>query len=106
MPGGSTRHHGAHPNHNEDDGTSFAAPVRIDDGRPAGRVDVVLLADGSALVSWMERVEGGAEVRVRRVTPSGVRSTGSRIAETTGGRSAGFPRMVAGPDGDVVLTWT
>ena len=37
---------------------------------PEGRVDVVLLADGGALVSWIERTgEKEAQVRVRRVGP-------------------------------------
>ena len=37
-----------------------------------GRVDVALLADGSALVAWVERTGGdGSDVRLRRVGPGG-----------------------------------
>ena len=51
-----------------DGGATFAAPVRVDGGNPEGRVDVQLLADGGALVSWIERTgETEAAVRVRRV---------------------------------------
>ncbi|HEV2149046.1 MAG TPA: hypothetical protein VGR37_16690, partial [Longimicrobiaceae bacterium] len=36
----------------DDAGATFGAPVRVDDGDPAGRVDVELLEGGEALVSW------------------------------------------------------
>ena len=50
-----------------DAGATFEAPIRMDEGKPAGRVDVALLRDGSALVSWIERTGGDtAAVRVRR----------------------------------------
>jgi hypothetical protein len=90
----------------DDAGERFAAPVRVDEGEPLGRVDVVILDDGDALVSWMERSgERGAEIRVRRVSHD--RGTGpSRVVGTsTGTRSSGFPRMAAS-GGGVVLAWT
>ncbi|MEA2491288.1 MAG: hypothetical protein QOH21_3080 [Acidobacteriota bacterium] len=37
-----------------DAGATFGTPVRIDSGNPAGRVDVLMLANGSALVTWIE----------------------------------------------------
>ncbi len=56
-----------------DAGATFGAPVRIDDGGPAGRVDVVML-DGGALVSWIERTGGDtAAVRARRVSATRAR---------------------------------
>ncbi|MFW6010728.1 MAG: sialidase family protein, partial [Gemmatimonadota bacterium] len=53
----------------DDAGRTFGSPVRIDDGWAGGRVDVVLADDGGAYVSWVERVGGEGEVRVRRVGP-------------------------------------
>lgn len=38
----------------EDAGETFAAPVRIDEGSPIGRVDIVLINKEKAVVSWME----------------------------------------------------
>lgn len=90
----------------DDAGAEFDAPVRIDDGNPSGRVDVVLLTDGTALVSWLERVQGGAEVRVRRVTRSGGRSEMVPVAVTGGGQASGFPQMVATSDGWILFAWT
>ena len=89
-----------------DAGASFAAPVRVDGGRPAGRVDVALLGDGSALVTWIERVGGDtAAVRVRRVHPDGRSGAPLTIASSSAARSSGFPRMAVTGD-DVVFAWT
>ncbi len=51
----------------EDAGASFATPIQVDDGESVGRVDVLMLPDGSALVCWLSgNAEGGA-IKVRRV---------------------------------------
>ena len=74
-------------------GRSFGAPVRVDDGQALGRVDVVMLPDGSALVCWMSGgAEGGAN-KVRRVTRDGVAGAVTIIAESDVSRASGFPRM-------------
>jgi hypothetical protein len=89
-----------------DAGATWGAPVRVDDGDPAGRVDVELLDGGAALVSWIERAGGeAAEVRARRVSPSGGRGAAAVVAATGGERASGFPRM-ARSGGDVVFAWT
>ena len=89
-----------------DDGAeSFGAAVRIDDGNPQGRVDVELLPDGSALVVWLERVGESAEVRARRVEPSGTTHESWLVAATSPTRRSGFPRMVV-LDDEVLFAWT
>lgn len=89
-----------------DGGATFAAPVRVDGGNPEGRVDVQLLADGGALVSWIERMgETEAAVRVRRVGPDGRMGEPRTLAASTSARSTGFPRMVRAGD-DLVFAWT
>jgi hypothetical protein len=88
-----------------DAGATFGAPTRVDDGGTLGRVDVVLLADGSALVSWMSGgAEGGAN-KVRRVAPDGALGPVAVIAQTDPSRSSGFPRM-ARVGGTVYFAWT
>ena len=90
----------------EDAGATFSAPVRVDGGNPAGRVDVALLADGSALVTWVERVGGDtAAVRARRVWSGGRVGTATTIASSTAARSSGFPHMAV-RENDVVFAWT
>ncbi|HVR69669.1 MAG TPA: sialidase family protein [Vicinamibacteria bacterium] len=87
-----------------DSGGSYGAPVRVDDGRPIGRVDVVLLPGGDALVSWLEQVAPGAEVRVRTASPSGRRGPALTVAASSEARSSGFPRLERA-GGEVVLAW-
>ena len=38
----------------KDGGRTFGAPIRIDSGTTLGRVGLTLLADGRALVSWID----------------------------------------------------
>lgn len=88
----------------EDAGASFSRRVRVDDGRPVGRVDVVMLRDGRALVSWIEDNPEGGELRIKLVSRSG--SGPARVVTRTAvGRPAGFPRMVASGD-RLVFAWT
>ena len=87
-------------------GESFGAPVRVDNGAPGGRVDVALLRDGSALVSWIERVGGDtAAVRVRRVAPDGKAGAPVTIATSSAARASGFPRMAVTGD-QAMFAWT
>jgi hypothetical protein len=88
----------------QDAGATFAAPITVDQGQPLGRVDVVLLEDGAALVSWLEQSEKGARLRVRRMTPEGVRGEPLTVAESSSARSSGFPRMVQS-GGEVTIAW-
>jgi hypothetical protein len=91
----------------DDAGRSFGEPTRVDDGSPVGRVDVVLLGDGTAVVSWVERTVGdGADVRLRRVDAAGrTLETLSATAEQSD-RVAGFPRLALTPDGAILVAWT
>ena len=90
----------------DDAGATFAAPIRVDGGVPAGRVDVALLNDGSALVTWIERIGGDtAAVRARRIDRNGKAGAAMTIAASSAARASGFPRMAV-TGGDVVFAWT
>ena len=87
-------------------GATFGAPIRVDGGTPAGRVDVVLLPNGDALVTWVERVGGDiAAVRARRITRAGVAGAPVTVASSSAARASGFPRAVA-TGSSVVFAWT
>jgi hypothetical protein len=89
-----------------DGGESFGQAIRVDDGDPLGRADVVILPGGDAVVAWLEAtVAGQADVRLRRVTPEGALGEPVTAAMTSGSRSSGFPRMVSAA-GRIVLAWT
>jgi hypothetical protein len=88
-----------------DAGATFGAPVRVDEGDAIGRVDIVMLADGSALVSWMASGDEVGANKVRRVAADGTLSPVSIIAQTNVLRSSGFPRMARQGD-TVYFAWT
>jgi hypothetical protein len=55
-----------------DAGTSFLMPLRIEDTRPVGAADLVLLADGTVFVSWLERYnKTETAIWLRRISPGG-----------------------------------
>ena len=90
-----------------DAGATFGGAVQVDDGNPAGRVDVLLLEDGSALVSWLERgAAGQADVRARRVWPDGRAGPTATVATSSDARASGFPRMAIDRSGSLIVAWT
>jgi hypothetical protein len=89
----------------DDAGSTFAQPVEVDEGTPLGRVQVVILGDRSALVSWMESSPKGANIKVRQINEDGWRGEAATVAESSSARSSGFPRM-ARVGNEVVFAWT
>ncbi len=89
-----------------DAGRRFDSPIRVDDGKPLGRVDVEMLGGGVALVVWMEEMpQGLAEIRMRTLAPNGVRGKARTVASTSAERASGFPRMTE-RDGVIFLAWS
>lgn len=88
-----------------DAGATFGEPVQVDDGETMGRVDVLLLPDGSALVCWLAGNAAGGAIKVRRVQADGSLGTPAVIAKTDISRSSGFPRMARLGD-EVHFAWT
>lgn len=84
-----------------DSGATFHAPVRVDAGHPAGRADVVLLADGSAIVTWVETASPASHIVARHVGDGGPigppQTIGSSIA-------AGFPRIALSNE-NILAAW-
>jgi hypothetical protein len=88
-----------------DAGASFGLPVTVDDGRPLGRVDTVLLEDGSAIVSWVESSPDGSSLRLRRIRPDGGRGEAVVVVPAGQPLANGFPQMVRAGS-ELVLAWT
>ena len=74
-------------------GETFGQPIRIDDVGAVGRVDVELLADGAAAVTWIEFADQRSTFRIRRAEPNGARSASLAVSAIASGRSSGYPRM-------------
>jgi hypothetical protein len=73
-----------------DSGKTFGKKIQIDGGNPLGRVDVVSLPSGAAMVSWIEATDSGAQVQLRRIGADGVASSPINVSGAFG---------AAGPDG-------
>ncbi len=89
-----------------DAGVTFSDPYDIDIERAIGRVDVALLSETEAVVSWLRRgFSSQGEIVVRRVSSVGELGAVQVIAATTGSRPSGFPQMVRS-GGDLIFAWT
>lgn len=84
----------------EDAGRSWGAPMTIDEGDPSGRVDAVMLEDGSAVAAWLE----GGRLLARRARP-GARGRAVTLVEMGSSRSSGYPRLALS-GGRLVAAWT
>ena len=89
----------------DDGGRTFAPPLDVDDGNPAGRVDVLMLDAKTAVVSWVEQTPAGAEIRARLVGRDSPPRSSIKIAASGSARAAGFPR-IARRNRDVYFAWS
>lgn len=89
----------------KDGGRTFGPPVRIDSGTTLGRVALRLLADGRALVSWIDNQGAAAKFTVRDVSPDGTMGAPVTVSAISGERTSGFPQMVVSGK-RVVFAWT
>ena len=88
-----------------DAGRTFAEPVRVDEAASLGRVDVEMLDDGTAVVTWIELSDPGASLMVRRIGPKDGRWPSVRVATLEGSRTSGYPRMTR-QGAELLFAWT
>lgn len=88
-----------------DGGATFGPRVRVDEGDPLGRLDAIVLGDGSTLVAWLEGAGQSAEWMVKRIGANGRTGTATTVAPGVRARQAGFPRM-ARAGNDVLFAYT
>jgi len=86
-------------------GAYFDKPILISGHEPMGRVDVLMLDDNNAIVSWMESVENESKLRAMRVNRSGKKSDSVIISTLDASRKTGFPQMEL-VDERVYFAWT
>ncbi len=88
-----------------DEGATFEPPLEVGDREPMGRVDLILLPDNTALVSWLEQADNNGEIRLRRVRANGWRGKSFTLAQSSPKRASGFPRL-ARNDREIIFAWT
>ena len=89
-----------------DGGKHFSEAVTISSGAALGRVDVSWVADGLAVVSWLDDLDNGkAALKIRTVAHNGELGEPQEIALTSSQRSSGFPHMLRAGS-DLLFAWT
>ena len=84
-----------------DGGKNFGEPIRIDEGRAVGRVDVAWLNETTAAVSWME----GEAIKLVTVSANGNVGESRTLVNTSGKRASGFPQMTKSGH-NLYFSWT
>lgn len=84
-----------------DGGSTFGNAIRIDEGSAIGRVDIALIDDKSAMVSWME----GTMIKAAKVHADGTIEPSITIATSSKSRSSGFPQMTKSRN-QLIFAWT
>jgi len=87
-----------------DSGATFNKLIQIDNGKPMGRVDIALLDENNALVSWMESTENDAEIKVMKVDNYGKKQEPIVVTTLSAARASGFPQMEL-VDDNVYIAW-
>lgn len=82
-------------------GETFGKPIRVDQGKPIGRVDIEWLDDDAVFVLWME----GPSIMGARVEAGGVMWS-MTIGESSEARSSGFPQVTKTDNDQLILAWT
>lgn len=86
-------------------GADFMEPLVLSEGNAIGRVDVALMKNNSALVTWMEMEEDTAYLFVQKVSLDGKRAQKQKVTAIDPGRKSGFPQMEIF-DEQVYFAWT
>lgn len=73
-------------------GDDFMAPILIDETSPVGRVDVVMIDEQTAAVSWLDGGDKPA-IKYRLVNKTGSMSPVYVVADISQERGSGFPQM-------------
>ncbi|NQX81902.1 MAG: hypothetical protein HRT66_07915 [Flavobacteriaceae bacterium] len=76
-----------------DGGENFDTPINISKINPMGRVDIAMVDDSNAIVSWVESEEAGGMLKFVTVNKSGEISEPMVISSDINARRNGFPQM-------------
>ena len=85
----------------DDGGATFKEPIQVDEGKPIGRVDIVMLNEKTAMVSWME----GSTIKTLKLSADGTKGKPIIIATSSDSRFSGFPQMTKSGN-KLIFAWT
>lgn len=88
-----------------DSGANFNPPIRIDDGNPLGRIDLIF-DNKKLIVSWLENKEAEKGIiRVAKIKEDGLIEKRLTVTQTSISRSSGFP-ILEKLDNRLIMAWT
>ena len=85
----------------KDGGATFSAPVKVNDGKTIGRVDIEWLDEKTAMACWME----GSFIKAAKVYANGKKDSSFVVVPTSESRGSGFPQM-AKAGNKIIFAWT
>jgi hypothetical protein len=86
-------------------GVNFDQPIKVSENNVIGRVDVLLVDEKFAIVSWMEASEGTAQLKAMQLNRDGSKGKSIIVSEMDATRQSGFPQMERVED-KVYFAWT
>ena len=88
-----------------DFGKSFSNPIRIDDGKPQGRVDLTWINENTIIASLLEANKDESDIVYRMINLDGTQSELKLVETLGGGRGIGYPQIEA-VDSQMLVLWT
>ena len=89
----------------ENQGETFGLQYRVDNGNAIGRVDLVMIDQNNAVVSWMEPDGIDTLIQILKVSSNGEKNMPITITKTRSERSSGFPQLEVVGD-KLYVAWT
>jgi hypothetical protein len=89
----------------ENQGETFGLQYRVDNGNAIGRVDLVMIDQNNAVVSWMEPDGIDTLIQILKVSSNGEKNIPITITKTRSERSSGFPQLELVRD-RLYVAWT
>lgn len=91
-----------------DSGATFDTPIQVDGDGAIGRVDLVLLPDGRAAISWIRSHDEVGSVMLRTMGRDGAAQPARKIVAIEGNRRSGIPRIAMAPNAPdrLLIAWT
>ncbi len=87
------------------DRNTLEPPITINSNPTIGRIDLTMISDTQAVVSWIEDVGDDTLIQLIKVDKNGAKGDVLTVSKTNAARASGFPRMAV--DGEnIVIAYT
>ena len=87
--------------------SGFQPPILVEANDPIGRVDIELLNDSNAIISFIDIIDDKAYIKLQMITKGGSQSKLLLIDESSENRSSGFPVITLNKEkSNTIIAWT